>query len=847
MNYSTETYQNFLRSKILQAPLAGFHVDKDKIHQSLFPHQRDVVHWAVAGGRRAIFMAFGLGKTRIQCEIIRQIHLHEGGKHLIICPLGVKQEFQLNDGPALGMELRYVRTQAEIFSCQSPFMITNYERVRDGDIDVNQFVTVTLDEASVLRSFGSKTYQSFLTIFDKVKYRFVATATPSPNKFKELIHYAGFLGVMDTGQALTRFFQRDSAKANNLTLYPHKEQEFWLWLSSWAVFVQKPSDLGYSDEGYNLPPLQIHYHIVSADHETAGVDRDGQLKIFRDAAIGLKDASREKRDSIAARLAKTTEIMNAEPPETHWLIWHHLEDERRAIEKDVPEAKTVFGSQEIEKREQLIVDFSAGRYRILATKPEIAGSGCNFQRHCCQAIFLGIDYKFNDLIQAIYRIYRFLQTSSVSIHIIVMDSEQAILEIIQQKWRQHDDLVGKMQELIRRYGLAQSIQGELMRSIGIERQEVIGKNFIAVNNDCVVEVSEMVENSVGCIITSIPFSNHYEYTPSYNDFGHNQDNEKFFEQMDFLIPQLLRVLQPGRVAAIHVKDRILYGNATGLGMPSVDPFSDLTRERFMKHGFIYMGRITVVTDVVRENNQTYRLGWTENSKDSSKMGVGCPEYVLLFRKLPSDTSKAYADNPVTKDKAKYTRGRWQVDAHGFWRSSGNRFMRPEEIVTLNMPIIQELWKNYNSTHIYDYNSHTRIGEQLETEGKLPATFMLFAPVSHHENVWHDVNRMRTLNGNQSQKNLQMHVCPLQFDIVNRLIERYSNPGELVLDPFGGLMTVPYCAIKLCRQGYGIELSTDYWRDGVAYCRAAESEMNMPTLFDALQIHEGDLVTEVENG
>ena len=147
-----------------------------------------------------------------------------------------------------------------------------------------------MDEASVLRGFGTKTYQEFLPLFADVPFRFVATATPSPNRYKELIHYAGYLGVMDTGQALTRFFQRDSTKANNLTLYPHKEKEFWLWVSTWALFLTKPSDLGYPDTGYELPELRVHEEVVSVDNSTAGTDRDGQVKMFREAALGLADA-----------------------------------------------------------------------------------------------------------------------------------------------------------------------------------------------------------------------------------------------------------------------------------------------------------------------------------------------------------------------------------------------------------------------------------------------------------------------------------------------------------------------------------------------------------------------------
>lgn len=298
-----QKYLNFLTSKICKSPVYGLQVDDSLLSPVLKPHQRAAVKWAIEGGRRALFESFGLGKTIQQLEICRYITASESGRALIICPLGVKQEFTQDANTLLGLTVCYVRTQADIESCTEKIMITNYERVRDGDIDVNSFVVVCLDEASVLRSFGSKTYQTFFQKFRDVKYRFVSTATPSPNKYKELIHYAGFLGIMDTGQALTRFFQRDSTKANNLTLYPHKEREFWLWMSSWALFITKPSDLGFDDAGYDLPQMNVVYHMVGVDNATAAADRDGQVQMFRSAALGLKEAAREKRDSLEAHIA----------------------------------------------------------------------------------------------------------------------------------------------------------------------------------------------------------------------------------------------------------------------------------------------------------------------------------------------------------------------------------------------------------------------------------------------------------------------------------------------------------------------------------------------------------------
>lgn len=827
MTYKDQkTYEEFLEEKRVVAASSGF--EPKDISDVLFPHQRDIVRWACRGGRRAIFAAFGLGKSIMQLEIMRQVLMHEDCRCLIICPLGVRQEF-IRDAGLLDLHPVFVRKSDEVDACG--LYLTNYESVRDGKLDVNLFTAVSLDEASVLRSYGSKTYQTFLDKFSAVPYRFVATATPSPNRYKELIHYAGFLGIMDTGQALTRFFQRDSTKANNLTLYPHKEREFWLWLASWAVFVQKPSDLGYSDDGYDLPPFEVVWHEMSDNGEVSQVDRNGQIIAFPDSTLSLSGASKLKRASMTARVQKAKEIVDA-APDSSFILWHDLEDERHEIKRQMPDAVEVFGSQQLDIREERIIGFSEGEFRLLATKPILSGSGCNFQRHCHREIFVGVGFKFNDFIQAIHRVYRFQQTEQVRIDIIFSESEKRVVEVLKDKWERYEELTKNMEEIIQEYGLADAaIADAMVRSIGCDRIEASGKDWLAVNNDTVDETARMDENSVDLIVTSIPFSNHYEYTPSYNDFGHTQDDVHFFEQMDYLTPNLLRVLRPGRIYACHTKDRINFGNVTGKGIPTVQPFHAEVIDHTIKHGFDYIGMITVVTDVVRENNQTYRLGWSEQCKDGSKMGVGSPEYILLFHKPQSDRTKGYADVPIEKSKEEYSRARWQVDAHAFWRSDGDRPLTPEEWSQIPMDELGKAFEDMTLNEIYDYESHIRIGEELDGQGHLPASFMSLAPASWHPEVWTDVNRMLTLNSEQSHKRQAKHVCPLQFDIVDRLITRYSNEGELVYDPFGGLMTVPLRALKLGRKGRGTELNTQYFLDGVKYLQSEERRASLPTIFD----------------
>ncbi|WP_297105202.1 DNA methyltransferase [uncultured Devosia sp.] len=832
------SYRQFLEAKVRMAPSIGFEVALDDIHPILKGHQRAIVQWAVRGGRRGMFMAFGLGKSVTQLETVRLIRKFAGGMGLIICPLGVRQEFK-RDAAMLGIETRFIRSAEELDPDFDGIYLTNYETVRDGKLDPNLFTVVSLDEASVLRSFGSKTYQTFLSLFDGVRFRFVATATPSPNRYKELIHYGGFLGIMDTGQALTRFFQRDSTKANNLTLYPHKEKEFWLWLNSWAVMLQKPSDLGFSDEGYELPPLNVVYHEVQTNLADGGVDRDGQMRLMRDSVTGVVDAAREKRDTLMTRVAKMVEIVGAAPKD-HFILWHDLEDERRAISAAVPEAVSVYGTQDLDAREQAIIDFSEGRFRILSAKPVIAGSGCNFQRHCHKAVFLGIGFKFNDFIQAVHRIQRFLQSQPVEIHIIYAESEREVLRDLQAKWAQHNTMVENMTQIIREHGLSTLTMTDILtRSIGVERVEASGQGWLVANNDCVEECGLIDDNSVDLVVTSIPFSNHFEYTPSYNDFGHTDGDDHFFEQMDHLTPHLLRILAPGRLACVHVKDRILFGSVTGYGTPTVNPFHAKTLFHYMAHGFAYMGMIQVQTDVVRENNQTYRLTYKEMLKDGTKMGVGSPEYVLIFRKLPTDRTKAYADTRVVKTPAEYSLSEWQIDAHSFWRSSGNRLLSPQELAALKPDVLVKLFPQQTLQQIYDFRAHVATGEAMGN--KLSKEYMSLAPGSARGDLWTDISRMNTLNLQQTQKKREKHVCPLQIDIVERLVRRYSNKGDLVFDPFGGLFTVPWVALGMGRRGRAAELNPDYFADGVRYLAGREREVALPTLFDLMDMEDGDMV------
>lgn len=865
------TYDDFLREKVAFDRSYGFKVADEDLspimrpgHPDFKPHQAEIVKWAVAGGRRAIFARYGLGKSVMQLEVLRLIVAHapvSGGprdtfgretrRALIVAPLGVRFDIIRDGRDLLDLEVRFVRRTDEIDPSWSGVYVTNYESVRDGKLDVDQFTAVSLDEAAVLRSFGSETYQRFLPLFAGIRYRFVATATPSPNRHKELIHYAGFLGIMDTGQALTRFFKRNSAKAADLQLNPHKRREFWLWLNTWACFLQRPSDLGFPDDGYALPALHVLWEEVSVDLLSDQVDRDGQGVLVRGGSKSAVESAREKRHTQAARISRAMEIVRAHMPAGglsptgdftggQIILWCDLNDEQDDLERHlrilgVP-FSTVRGAQSDDEVEEQLRQWLDGETYALIGKPMMLGRGLNLQQ-CSTAVFVGVTHKYEQTIQAVHRIHRFGQTQECRVHLIYADTENDVRDNLLTKWREDEALTDTMSDVLREFGLsATAISTALQRAMGVDRDVHTGEAWTIALNDSVAEWRDHVDaESMGLIVTSIPFAGKYEYSPNYADFGHSDDNARFWWQMDYLTPSLYRSLMPGRILAVHVKDWQLYGSVTGTGVYTVDPLHAQAIAHYMGHGFDYFGMITVTTDVVRENNQTYRLSYTEMTKDHSKMGVGSPEYVLLFHKPQTNRSNGYADTPVQKRKTDYSVGRWQIDAAAEWRTGGDRLLTLDELTAVDVGTRAKLFTAQSERTVYDYAAHVALADRLAEKRALPGTFASLVPGSPRPDVWTNILRIDTLNSDQRRREVEAHICPFPLDIPRRLIAMYSNPGELVGDPFSGLGSTVLEAVRQDRRGYGSELNPVSVADSLVYLTRHDNQANTPTLFDLIDL------------
>jgi hypothetical protein len=875
-----EAYNEFLITKIKVAEKHGIKIDPSRLHQSTKPHQTKIITWGLELGAALIAPDCGTGKTHIGIETSRILLEEFGGKALIVTELGASETFinpdpAVGEGARLGIALEYVTNQEEAMKSSCNILVTNYERVRMGNFDFAGFTVVWLDEGNYIKNMASETTEALGKQLKRVKYKYIASATPSPNETLELVNYAHVLGIADRGQILTQFFQRNSTKAGELTLHPQHVEDFWLWVHSWMVAIEFPSDLGFSDEGYKLPELRVHWiEVPMGKAFEAGTEKNGQKKMFLDTGNSLPDNSKVKQQSIDVRVKKAMEIIG-DSPDDHFILWHHLNNEKAAIDKKFKgkDYASLYGALKESLREKIVVDFTKGDLKYLATNPEISGVGCNFQRYCHKAILVGVDNDFNLLYQMIKRIHRFGQGFPVDFYILYLPEEYSIVQNVKRKWKQHTEQRTWLRGLVQKYGLDHTkMIEERKRTFKSDRKVYEGKNYTLVSDDCVRKWFELEDNSIDFSNSSFPFGNHYEYTNYYNDFGHNISNQAFSKQLDFFLPEYFRTLKPGRIVTVHLKNRIHYGSVTGLGFSVFHRFTHLVCDAMEKHGFYTMGFHYVPTCVVGENNQTYRLTFGEMQKDSTKMGAGIPEEIWVFRKPPTTTADAYADEPVKHNHAKcqfcghtdlqkefaikgsflfscpgckqylaegelivcdqpYTLSQWQIDADAFWMSSGNRYISPNELKRWDLSKIRKWWDQFNPSVIYDYEKHIELLQQLDGAGKLSRTFTTLPLVSGSDYIWNNVNRMHGLNLEQSRRKERNHICPQPYDEVDRVIELYSNPGDLVADPFTGIGTTLLRALKKGRKAFGTELNTEYARHADFYLRKEENKIVIPTLFD----------------
>lgn len=409
------------------------------LNPTLFPHAAHGVDFALRAGRAALFYDTGLAKTSMELEWGRVIVEHTNKPVLMLCPLAVAKQHQ-REAERLGIETTLSRFGA---IPEKPMIaITNYERL--GYFDPADYAGIILDESSRLKNFSGKQSRALIAAFASTQYRLAASATPAPNDYTELGTHSDFLGVMRRDEMLLRWFLHDSANTKDWRIKGHAVRPFWDWVASWARCVSRPSDIGFSDNGFVLPPLDIRRHIVAADRSiNAGEEKDGQARLFRIPDRSATSIHKEKRLTNSDRASMVAKIVDETSPTEPICIWVDTDYEAKEVRAAVPAAVEVHGSMTPDQKEELLDSFSRGETRIMLTKSSIAGLGLNWQ-HCNTTIFAGLSFSYEAFYQAIRRFYRFGQKRPVTAHIVCADTEVEIADAVNKKAVGHERMKSEM-------------------------------------------------------------------------------------------------------------------------------------------------------------------------------------------------------------------------------------------------------------------------------------------------------------------------------------------------------------------------------------------------------------------
>lgn len=422
-------YQQFLARKRLVDPPTGL-TKIPAMPKAMFAFQADIVRWALKRGRAAVFGGTGLGKTIMELSWGQAIATATGGMVILFAPLAVSVQI-IREAQKFGIPVRLVNSQED---CGPGINVTNYQKI--GHFDLPLFVAVILDESSILKSTNGHYRTLLIKACQSIPYRLAATATPAPNDFMELGNHAEFLGVMSYTDMLATFFAHDGGDTQKWRLKGHAENEFWKWMASWAVILRKPSDLGYANDGYDLPPLIQHQHTVAVDF----VPSPDTGSLFPIAAATLQDRIGARRSSVAERVKLAASLTPTDRP---FVWWCHLNAESEAMTKLIPGAVETRGSDSDDEKERKIIDFIEGRTRVMISKPSVCGFGMNFQ-HCADTGFVGLSDSFEQLFQSIRRFWRFGQTRPVNVHFIASEMEGAVVANLRRKEAEAERMAAAM-------------------------------------------------------------------------------------------------------------------------------------------------------------------------------------------------------------------------------------------------------------------------------------------------------------------------------------------------------------------------------------------------------------------
>jgi len=673
---AAEEYAHFLDSKRRIFGGKGKAIPAAAINAKLFDFQRDIVMWAAKKGRGAIFADCGLGKTFMQLEWARLMDV----KALIVAPLGVARQ-TVGEAAKLGMDVSYCRSQGE---AKGQVTVTNYEMLDEFDPAV--FGAVVIDESSILKSIDGKTKAKLIKIFKATPYRLCCTATPAPNDIAEIANHSEFLGIMPRPELLATFFVHDD---NGWRLKRHAVEPFHRWLSSWSMSLRMPSDLGYPDDGFVLPPLEIQLHLTNSNYCPQGM-------LFPVGLKGIVHRAEVRRATITDRVEAAAELVMAN--EAQWLVWCGLDDEGRALHRAIPDSILVEGKDSRDSKSDSLASFANGEARVLITKPRIAGFGMNFQ-NASRMVFVGLGDSYEQYYHCIRRSWRFGQYQPVQAHIVLSDVEEPIYQNVLRKEAQAQESTRRLIAHVSNYE-----RSELQKPIKRERymiEDIRGDNFHMMLGDSVERLKGLPKDSIDLSVFSPPFLSLYTYTDSERDLGNSRTPQEFFQHFGYIIHELLRVTKPGRNAAVHVAQ--VPSTLVNDGQIGLKDFRGMTINAFEEGGWIYHGEVCIDKDPQAQAIRTHSkaLLFAQLRKDASWLRPALADYILIFR-APGENGLPISPDISNDDWIEWARPIWygiresdtlhKAEARG---DDDERHICPLQLGTIERCV--RLWSNPGET------------------------------------------------------------------------------------------------------------------------------------------------------
>ncbi|MES2382634.1 MAG: DNA methyltransferase [Bacteroidota bacterium] len=731
-------YKTFLESKRKTFLESGFSIDESELNTMLKDFQKFAVKIALFKGKFALFFDCGLGKTFCQLEWAKQVKEKTNKPVLLLAPLAICEQ-TINEGVKFGIQI-------DAFAIENDGNeINNYDQLKN--IDVSKYSGIVLDESSILKGKDGKLSQLIIETFKNTPYKLCCTATPSPNDHMELGQHSEFLGAMSYLEMLAMFFVHDGGETSKWRLRKHAADPFWKYVSSWSMAIDNPATLGFDGDGYYLPEIEYIEHVISVENKTDN--------LFGSVAVSATDLHKDLKRSFDSRIQKTVELVNSN--NNQWIVWGLKNDETDTLSKLLPDSINVQGSNTPEYKAKHLNGFAKKEFKTLITKTSIASFGMNYQQ-CNQIIFTSYDFKFEAFYQAVRRCYRFGQKNKVIVHILIPESQINVRQTILSKEKQHFERISEMSKYS-----AETNYKKSKSKIMIKNKEIKTDYYHLINGDAVTESKKLPTNCADISVFSPPFAELYVYSDKEEDMGNVSDYKQFEQHFRFLIPEIKRVLKPGRICAIHCMDLPIQKGKEGyIGLRD---FSGMLIDWFQKEGFIYHSKVTIWKNPVTEMQRTKALGLLHKTikKDSVMSRVGIPDYVLFFRNS-GENAIPISHQDTNEDKLNY------------------------------LPV--ELWQKYASP------------------------------------VWYDIDYSRTLQYRSGRDgNDEKHICPLQLDTIERVLHLYSNEGETVFSPFGGIGSEGFAALKMNRKSISIELKESYFNINAKNHKACiEEKESVLTLF-----------------